>query len=138
MAQGIVNILEAIQVYVQQGQRQVAAVAGAHLVFELLQEQVTIGQAGENLVKFACWMNEDDRASGRGGTGCVGGSKNLKAIVIKAKKKITKAEDRESWKKAHKRALKTIMAEENILVATAARFAHLPFSVQCGTLREIS
>ena len=24
---------------------------------------ITIGPAGENLVKFACWMNEDDRAS---------------------------------------------------------------------------
>jgi len=29
-------------------------------------------------------MNEDDRACGRGGTGAVAGSKNLKAIVIKA------------------------------------------------------
>ena len=42
---------------------------------------IAIGQAGENLVKFACWINENDRASGRGGTGCVGGSKNLKAVV---------------------------------------------------------
>jgi aldehyde:ferredoxin oxidoreductase len=75
---------------------------------------ITIGPAGEKLVKFACWMNENDRASGRGGTGCVGGSKNLKAIVIKAEKKITKAVDREAWKPAHERALKVIMAEENI------------------------
>jgi len=42
----------------------------------------TIGPAGENLVRYSAWMNEDDRAAGRGGTGCVGGSKNLKAIVI--------------------------------------------------------
>lgn len=75
---------------------------------------ITIGPAGENLVKFACWMNENDRASGRGGTGCVGGSKNLKAIVIKAEKVITKAADREAWKAAHKRALECIMAPENI------------------------
>jgi aldehyde:ferredoxin oxidoreductase len=75
---------------------------------------ITIGPAGENLVKFACWINENDRASGRGGTGCVGGSKNLKAIVIKAEKVITKAADRESWKAAHERALKGIMATENI------------------------
>lgn len=40
---------------------------------------LAIGPAGENLVKFGCWMNENDRASGRGGTGCVGGSKQLKA-----------------------------------------------------------
>ena len=75
---------------------------------------ISIGPAGENLVKFGCWLNEDDRASGRGGTGCVGGSKNLKAIVIKADKKIVKSKDREAWKPAHTRALKGIMAEENI------------------------
>lgn len=75
---------------------------------------IAIGPAGENLVRFACWINENDRASGRGGTGCVGGSKNLKAIVIKAEKVITKAADRESWKAAHKRALECIMAPENI------------------------
>ncbi|MBM3126162.1 MAG: aldehyde ferredoxin oxidoreductase family protein [Chloroflexi bacterium] len=75
---------------------------------------IAIGPAGEKLVKFACWINENDRASGRGGTGCVGGSKNLKAIVIKAEKKIVKAADRDKWKAAHDRALKTIMAEENI------------------------
>ncbi len=75
---------------------------------------IAIGPAGENLVKFACWINENDRASGRGGTGCVGGSKNLKAIVIKAEKVITKAADREAWKAAHKRALECIMAPENI------------------------
>ena len=75
---------------------------------------IAIGQGGEHLVKFACWMNEDDRASGRGGTGCVGGSKNLKAVVIKAEKKLVKAADRDAWKPAHERALKGIMAEENI------------------------
>lgn len=75
---------------------------------------IAIGPAGENLVKFANWMNEMDRASGRGGTGCVGGSKQLKAVVIKQKKAIPKAEDREAWKKAHDRALATIMDEKNV------------------------
>jgi aldehyde:ferredoxin oxidoreductase len=75
---------------------------------------IAIGQAGENQVRFACWVNEDDRASGRGGTGCVGGSKLLKAIVVKAEKKLTKAADRDAWKKAHDRALATIMDEKNI------------------------
>jgi len=75
---------------------------------------IAIGPGGEHLVKFACWMNENDRASGRGGTGCVGGSKNLKAVVIKSEKKIVKAADRDAWKPAHERALKVIMAEENI------------------------
>jgi len=75
---------------------------------------MTIGPAGENLVKFAAWINENDRASGRGGTGCVGGSKNLKAIVIKSAKTIVKSADRNAWKPAHERALKNIMAPENI------------------------
>jgi aldehyde:ferredoxin oxidoreductase len=75
---------------------------------------ITIGPAGENLVKFACWINENDRASGRGGTGCVGGSKNLKAVVIDAKKNIVKASDRDVCIPIRERALKGIMAEENI------------------------
>ena len=75
---------------------------------------IAIGQAGENQVKFACWVNEDDRASGRGGTGCVGGSKNLKAIVVKAKKSFPKPKNKEAWKPAHSRALATIMDEKNI------------------------
>ncbi len=75
---------------------------------------IAIGQAGEKLSRFACWVNENDRASGRGGTGCVGGSKLLKAIVIKQEKNIPRASDRDAWKKAHERALYTIMAEQNI------------------------
>lgn len=75
---------------------------------------ISIGQGGENLSRFASWINEDDRASGRGGTGCVGGSKNLKAVVIKSKKKMPKAVNREAWKPAHARALATIMDEINI------------------------
>ena len=38
----------------------------------------------------------------------------LKAIVIKAEKKLTKAANREEWKVAQKRALATIMDEKNI------------------------
>lgn len=75
---------------------------------------IAIGPGGENLVKYACWINEDDRASGRGGTGCVGGSKNLKAVVVKAKKKMPRPVDEEGWKEAHSRALATIMDENNI------------------------
>jgi aldehyde:ferredoxin oxidoreductase len=75
---------------------------------------IAIGPGGENLVKFACWVNENDRASGRGGTGCVGGSKKLKAIVVKAEKKMPKPADKDAWKPAHERALKAIMAPENI------------------------
>jgi aldehyde:ferredoxin oxidoreductase len=41
-----------------------------------------IGPGGENLVKFASIMANWYRACGRGGSGAVMGSKNLKAIVI--------------------------------------------------------
>jgi len=75
---------------------------------------IAIGPGGEKLSRFANWMNEMDRASGRGGTGCVGGSKKLKAIVVKAVKAVPKAEDRAAWKEAHARALKCIMDEANV------------------------
>ena len=75
---------------------------------------MAIGQAGENQVRFGAWLNEDDRAAGRGGTGAVGGSKNLKAIVIKAKKSFPKPASKDEWKPAHKRALSVIMDEANI------------------------
>ena len=42
---------------------------------------VTIGPAGENLVRFASIMT-DSRSFGRGGAGAVMGSKKLKAIII--------------------------------------------------------
>ena len=45
-----------------------------------------IGPAGENLVKYACVMNEKDRAAGRCGMGAVMGSKKLKAIAVSGKK----------------------------------------------------
>ncbi len=75
---------------------------------------IAIGQASENLVKYGCWINEDDRASGRGGTGTVGGSKMLKAVVVKAKKISIPAKNPEEWKAARQRALATIMDEKNI------------------------
>lgn len=44
-------------------------------------EFITIGPAGENQVRFACVMSGIKNAAGRGGTGAVMGSKNVKAIV---------------------------------------------------------
>ncbi|NPD90143.1 MAG: iron-containing alcohol dehydrogenase [Asgard group archaeon] len=64
---------------------------GVYETQELLLEELNddsykiacIGQAGENLVKYAAIMNDGDRAAGRTGLGAVMGSKNLKAIAIK-------------------------------------------------------
>jgi aldehyde:ferredoxin oxidoreductase len=74
----------------------------------------TIGQAGENQVRFAAWVNEDDRAFGRGGTGAVGGSKNLKAIVIRAARKTSDVADAEAWKQVRRKAVDSIRDEANI------------------------
>ncbi len=70
------------------------------------------GPAGENLIRYACIMNEHDRASGRGGTGAVMGSKNLKAIVIKSSTKMPKPADPETFKQGHQQALKLILESE--------------------------
>jgi len=47
----------------------------------------SIGPAGENMVRFACIMNDLTEAHGRGGTGAVMGSKNLKAIAAYGRKR---------------------------------------------------
>jgi aldehyde:ferredoxin oxidoreductase len=46
----------------------------------------SIGPGGENLVRYACVMNDLKEAAGRGGTGAVMGSKNLKAIAARGNK----------------------------------------------------
>ncbi len=46
-----------------------------------------IGPGGENLVRFACIINDKHRAAGRSGVGAVMGSKNLKAIAVKGSKR---------------------------------------------------
>jgi aldehyde:ferredoxin oxidoreductase len=116
-----------VYAYVEDGKLELKDAAavwgkGVHDTIKYFQEMygekdltvITIGPAGENLVKYACWVNEDDRASGRGGTGCVGGSKLLKAIVVKAKKDFPQPAKKDDWKPAHDRALATIMDEKNV------------------------
>ncbi|KPV62411.1 MAG: Tungsten-containing aldehyde ferredoxin oxidoreductase [Candidatus Bathyarchaeota archaeon BA1] len=47
-----------------------------------------IGPAGEKLIRFACILNELKFANGRGGLGAVMGSKNLKAIAVRGRKRV--------------------------------------------------
>jgi aldehyde:ferredoxin oxidoreductase len=80
---------------------------------------MAIGQAGENQVRFAGWINDMDRAAGRGGTGAVGGSKNLKAVVIQPKRGgRPRPSNRDAWSEADKGALSAIVDER---VVTAPR-----------------
>lgn len=55
----------------------------------------TIGPAGENLVHFACITSEKRDYSGRGGSGAVMGSKNLKAIAVFGGKEIEVSKPKE-------------------------------------------
>jgi aldehyde:ferredoxin oxidoreductase len=73
---------------------------------------MTIGPAGENEVKYSCIVNEDDRASGRGGTGAVMGSKNLKAVVVKASTDMQKPADQETFREGHKQAMQLIQESD--------------------------
>jgi aldehyde:ferredoxin oxidoreductase len=72
---------------------------------------MAIGPAGENKVLYASWINENDRSAGRGGTGAVAGSKNLKAIVIKGSQKgnMPEAAQPDKYPTAIKNGLKAIM-----------------------------
>jgi aldehyde:ferredoxin oxidoreductase len=61
------------------------------------QRILCIGPAGENLVRFACVMNEKNRAYGRGGPGAIFGSKKLKAIRVSGRRRID-IKDKERFK----------------------------------------
>ncbi|WP_077211817.1 aldehyde ferredoxin oxidoreductase family protein [Bacillus dakarensis] len=72
---------------------------------------ITIGQAGENKVRYAAFINEHDRAAGRGGTGAVAGYKLLKAVVIKAAQKgnMPEPKQKDEYNTANKKAVKAIL-----------------------------
>jgi aldehyde:ferredoxin oxidoreductase len=54
---------------------------------------ISIGPAGENLVKYACVVNDRGSTAGRCGMGAVMGSKKLKAVVAKGSKKVHVADE---------------------------------------------
>ncbi|MEF8780497.1 MAG: aldehyde ferredoxin oxidoreductase family protein [Haloferacaceae archaeon] len=92
---------------------------GVHETIETLGEEVegsvgknvsvmAIGPGGENGVRYACIMNEDDRASGRGGTGAVMGDKKLKAVVVKAGTRMPKPADPETFQEGYQQAMQVI------------------------------
>ncbi len=54
-----------------------------------------IGQAGENLVKYANVVSQHGRAGGRPGMGAVMGAKNLKALVFVGSRELSAADPKE-------------------------------------------
>lgn len=53
---------------------------------------ISIGLAGENLVRFACLISDLGRGTGRTGQGAVFGSKKLKAIAVRGSKGVKVAD----------------------------------------------
>ena len=67
-----------------------------------------IGQAGENLVKYAN-VNAEGRSAGRTGMGAIMGSKNLKAIIVKGTNFKPKLSDPERFKESSRKAINYIL-----------------------------
>ncbi|MFB6244544.1 MAG: aldehyde ferredoxin oxidoreductase family protein [Halobaculum sp.] len=97
--------------------------SGVHDTIDTLGEEVdgtvgqnlsvmAIGPGGENEVRYGCIVNEDDRASGRGGTGAVMGSKNLKAVVVKSGTEMPQPADQETFREGHKQAMQAIQESD--------------------------
>jgi aldehyde:ferredoxin oxidoreductase len=73
---------------------------------------VSIGQAGENMVKFANVVSQEGRGGGRPGIGAVMGSKNVKAVAIKGTKEFPSADPVE-LKKLGLDGYKEVLAKPN-------------------------
>jgi aldehyde:ferredoxin oxidoreductase len=71
---------------------------------------LSIGPAGENLVKFACILTDLGHAAAHNGVGAVLGSKKVKAIVVERGKKPIPAYDKEALTKAAKAILSNTLA----------------------------
>ena len=69
-----------------------------------------IGRAGENMVPLTCVMGEKVHAGGRGGTGAVMGSKNLKAVAVRGHMGV-KIADPETLMAESKRLIEMLMGE---------------------------
>lgn len=78
-----------------------------------------IGPSGENLVKYSAITIDEHRHAGRGGSGAVMGSKNLKAIALKGDKKITLYNEK-NFNKKSKEVLQKI--KENDFVPIRRKF----------------
>lgn len=70
--------------------------------------KLVIGPAGENLVRYAS-ITSNERFAGRGGVGCVMGSKNLKAVVAKGTH-VVKAKEDAKFKALNKKWIKYLQS----------------------------
>lgn len=80
----------------------------------------SIGVSGEKGVKYACVVNDMDRAAGRSGVGTVMGSKNLKAVAIRGTKGVAVKDGARLWEAAT--AAKSVLAENAVTGEGLAAF----------------
>ena len=78
----------------------------------------SIGISGEKGCKFACVVNDMDRAAGRSGVGTVMGSKNLKAVAVRGTKGVSV--------KDAPRFMKAVAAGKKVLADNAVTGQGLP------------
>ncbi|MGB6369903.1 MAG: aldehyde ferredoxin oxidoreductase family protein [Atribacterota bacterium] len=71
---------------------------------------LSIGQGGENQVRYACVVSDLRHANGRTGLGAVFGSKNLKAIAVRGKNKL-KFDDENKLKELAKFFVKNMKSD---------------------------
>ncbi len=93
---------------VWESERKIAAALGDRQV-----KIASIGRAGEVLARFACIINDMDRAAGRSGVGAVMGSKNLKAIAVRGRKGVT-VRDPGAFMAAVAAGMKTLRADPGV------------------------
>lgn len=102
-----------------------------------------IGRAGENLVNYACIINDDARAVGRCGLGAVMGSKNLKAIAVSGSS-LPKPVEKGKFRKIMKEAADEVEGGLKLLFATdfakktSQRFFPLISGIPGGLLKYVS
>ncbi len=95
-----------------------------------------IGQAGENLVRFSNVINEK-RAHGRGGSGAVMGSKNLKAVVVRGNRKPRLADEKgfkEIIRRCRQKVKENPMTKKGGFFPTYGTMATIDVTQQTGTL----
>ena len=94
---------------------------------------MAIGPAGENLVRFACVVNERYHTAARGGAGAVLGSKKVKAIVVDAKE--APLQISEAFQKTARRVAQKI--KKSVACQNYSRFGSIGVSDLCTEMGDL-
>jgi aldehyde:ferredoxin oxidoreductase len=88
---------------------------------------ITIGPAGENLIRFACSVSDRGHVAAHNGVGAVMGSKKLKAIVVERGNLKVKVKDRELLDHLH-RTMMERMKERPLSMWKGTQPCFIPFA----------